>query len=234
MIAIHPGDDAEGHVWATALEVSRLFADVPWVLVGAQMVILLEREAGRSSGRTTGDVDVVVDVRGLGGGTRHAAERLVAAGFGLGSAQHPYRFVRGVAQVDLLAPDHIGARIDLTTIPPSTTTEIPGGSRALASRRVVGVDVVGVGSGSLPVPSLAAAIVLKVRAWHARHGERDAGDLVRLLSLVADVDVVRRELKPAERRALARVTPLGEEAHRVWRSIDEPQEAQAAFARLSR
>jgi len=27
----------------------------PWVLIGAQMVILLEREAGRSSGRTTGD-----------------------------------------------------------------------------------------------------------------------------------------------------------------------------------
>jgi hypothetical protein len=37
--------------------------------------------------------------------------------------------------VDLLAPDHLGAHADLTTIPPATTTEIPGGSRALATRR---------------------------------------------------------------------------------------------------
>jgi hypothetical protein len=40
------------------------------VLVGAQMVMLLEREAGRPSGRTTGDVDAVIDVRALAGGAR--------------------------------------------------------------------------------------------------------------------------------------------------------------------
>jgi hypothetical protein len=50
-VTIVPGDEAESHVWAVALEVGRLFADVPWILVGAQMVMLLEREAGRSSGR---------------------------------------------------------------------------------------------------------------------------------------------------------------------------------------
>ncbi len=233
-VVVLPGSDAEARVWETALEVSRLFEGVPWVLVGAQMVILLELEAGKPSGRTTGDVDVVVDVRVLADGTRIAAERLVAAGFEMAEARHPYRFRRGDAQVDLLAPDHVGPRADLTTVPPATTTEIPGGSRALASARPVVVEVVGVGNGQLPVPSLAAAIVLKVRAWQARQADRDVEDMVRLLDLVADVETVRRELKPAERRALAGIRPLANPEHRAWRVAREPGEARAALDRLSR
>lgn len=150
---IVPRDDAEAQVWATTLEVSRLLADVSWVLIGAQMVMLLEAEAGRASGRTTGDVDTVVDVRVIAGGMRGAAGRFVAVGFELESAEHPYRFVRGESQVDLLAPDHLGENADLTTVPPAKTIEIPGGSRALATRRVVQVDVEGtqvrLSSGSL-------------------------------------------------------------------------------------
>lgn len=232
-VSIVPGDEPEAKVWATALDVARLFADVPWLLIGAQMIMLLEREAQRPSGRTTGDVDVVVDVRVLAGGTKVAAERLVAAGFEPATAQHPHRFVRGTEQVDLLAPDHLGAHADLTTIAPATTTEIPGGTRALGTRREVGVDVAGIGSGSLPIPSLAGAIVLKVRAWQARKAARDAEDLVRLLALVGDVEALRRELKPDERASLGRVAPLAEEAHRGWRSVANPDDARAAFARLS-
>lgn len=197
------------------------------------MVMLFEREAGRPSGRTTGDVDVVVDVRVMVGATRAAASRLVAVGYGPASAEHPYRFVRDTAQVDLLAPDHLGSNADLTTIPPATTTEIPGGSRALATRRVLDVEVSGVGSGSLPIPSLAGAILLKVRAWQARRAARDAEDLVRLLSLVTDVESVRSELKPAERRSLGRIAPLADTTHRAWRAVADPDEAQAAWARLS-
>jgi hypothetical protein len=158
-ITIMPTHDAEARIWATALEVSELFADVPWVLIGAQMVMLLEREVGRTSGRTTGDVDAIVDVRTLAGGTRTAARRLVAAGYELDAAEHPHRFRRGDAQVDLLAPDHLGPRVDLTTIPPAVTIEIPGGTRALSIRRSLEVDVTGVGSGSLPVPSLAGSVL---------------------------------------------------------------------------
>jgi len=167
MVDVLPGSDAEAAVWATALDVASIFADVPWVLVGAQMVMLLEREVGRPSGRTTGDVDAMVDVRVLAGGTRAAGARLVAAGFEPDGGQHSYRFHRGAEQVDLLAPDHLGRRVDLTTVPPGTAAEIPGGSRALATRRMLDVVVAGVGAGSLPVPSLAGAIVLKVRAWRA-------------------------------------------------------------------
>lgn len=201
-VAILPHDDAEAQVWATALEVARRFADLPWVLIGAQMVLLLEREAGRPSGRTTGDVDAVVDVRIVADGTRAAAARL-------------------------------GEHADLTTIPPATTTEIPGGSRALATRRAVEVDIVGVDAGALPVPSLAGAIALKVRAWQARQAVRDVEDLVRLLALVTDVEAVRCELKAPERQALGRVGPLADENHRAWRAVPDPDDAQAAFARLA-
>lgn len=53
------------------------------------MVILLELDAGRPSGPTTGDVDVVLDVRVLADGTRIAAERLVAAGFEMPEGSTP-------------------------------------------------------------------------------------------------------------------------------------------------
>lgn len=232
-VAVVPRDEAEARVWATGLEVSALLVDVPWVLIGAQMVMLLEHEAGRPSGRTTGDVDAVVDVRALPGGTRTAAERLLTAGYEPASAEHPYRFVHGRSSVDLLAPDHLGRHVDLTTIPPATTTGIPGGSRALATKRLIEVDIAGVGTGALPIPSLPGAIALKVRAWHARHAPRDAEDLVRLLSLVTDVAVVRGDLKLGERRGLAQIVPLADTANRAWRVVIDSDDAQAAFARLS-
>ena len=114
-----------------------------------------------------------------------------------------------------------------------TTIAIPGGSRALATRRVLEVDVVGVGAGSLPVPSVAEALVLKVHAWQARHAPRDAEDLVRLLDLVLDVDEVRAALKPAERRRLAAIAPLANDRSPAWRTAHDPVNARAAFARLS-
>jgi hypothetical protein len=117
-VRIVPGSEAEEAVWRTTLAVAAMFRDWPWVLIGAQMVVLLELEHGRPSGRTTGDVDAVVDVRVVAGVTRLAAERLGKAGFEP-SAEHPHRFVRGGDLVDLLAPDHLGPRTDLTTIPAS-------------------------------------------------------------------------------------------------------------------
>ena len=51
--------------------------------------------------------------------------------------------------------------------------------------------------------------------------------------LVEDVDVIRTELKPSERRALRRVTPLGDETNAVWRTVPEADDAIAAFARIS-
>jgi len=139
-IRIDPLGAAEAGLWRATLEVAALFADVPWVIIGAQMIMLLEREQDVTSGRTTQDLDAIVDVRAVVGGSRTAAGRLTGAGYEP-SAEHPHRFVRGADQVDLLAPDHLGPNVDLTTVPPMTTVAIPGGSRALATRRLLDVDV---------------------------------------------------------------------------------------------
>lgn len=232
-VDIVPGNGAESAVWATALAVSGALGDLPWVLVGAQMVMLLEQEAERPSGRTTGDVDAMVDVRAVATATRTAAARLVAAGFEPDGGSHPYRFRRGPESVDILAPDHLGRRADLVTVPPGTTAAIPGGTRALATRRVLEVRIAGGPAGLLPVPSLAGAIVLKLRAWESRQAERDAEDLVRLLALVGDVEAVRADLKPAERRLLGLVRPLADGHGRTWRAAADPDEARAAWRRLA-
>jgi predicted nucleotidyltransferase len=173
-VRILPSSDAEAALWRTTLEVAQLFCGWPWVIIGAQSVMLLAHERGRPAGRTTGDIDVLLDIRVVVGGARAAAGRLMEAGFEP-SAEHPHRFVRGTEQVDLLAPDHLGPNADLTTVPPQTTSEIPGGTRALATRHDLEIDVVGVGTGTVPVPSLAGARVIKVRAWHARRRTRPRG-----------------------------------------------------------
>jgi hypothetical protein len=231
-VRIVPGSEAEEAVWRTTLAVAAMFRDWPWVLIGAQMVILLELEHGRPSGRTTGDVDAVVDVRVVAGVTRLAAERLRNAGFEP-SAEHPHRFVRGGDLVDLLAPDHLGPRTDLTTIPPLTTIGIPGGSRALETRRVVAVEIVGFGGGNLPIPSLAGALAMKVRAYQARRTDRDLEDIVRLLGLVDDVEAVRGELSPRERNRLGSISALGDQDHPAWSILIDPDDAQAALGRLA-
>lgn len=232
-IRIQTSSALEQLVWNTALEVAEIFAGIPWVLVGAQMVMLLEHEAGLLSGRTTGDVDAIVDVRAMTGGTRAAAGRLIAAGFELSDPRHPYRFSRGLAQVDLLAPDHLGDRVDLATVPPSQTVAIPGGSRALHDVREVEVEIDGVRTGVLPVPSLSAAIVLKVHAWEDRQARKDAEDIARLLGIIDDVEAVRLEMQTKDRAALARVAPLADQHHSVWRAAVDPDNALLAFLRIT-
>jgi hypothetical protein len=232
LIVIGPRSDAEAALWRTTTEVAGLLRDLPWVIVGGQMIMLLEFERGRPSGRATRDLDAVVDVRAVADVTRRAAQRLREAGFAP-SAEHPHRFVRGREAMDLLAPDHLGRRADLTTIAPHVTTGVAGGSRALETRRPVEVEIAGIGRAELEVPSLAGAIAMKAAAYEARREGRDLEDLVRLLALVEDVEALRGELKPAERRRLGSISGLQDAARRAWSVAVDPDDARAAFARLA-
>jgi hypothetical protein len=87
-------------------------------------------------------------------------------------------------------------------------------------------------SRPLPVPSLAAAIVLKA-GREARQAPRDAEDLACLVDVVEDVEVVRVELKPAERRSLGSGGLLAYEGARAWRAAADADDARAAFVRLA-
>jgi hypothetical protein len=65
--------------------------------------------------------------------------------------------------VDVLAPEGVGARAVLVTTPPGRPVEVPGGTQALS--RTKRVTIVHEGrSGTLPRPSLLAAIVGKAAA----------------------------------------------------------------------
>ena len=171
VIRLHPIDQQQTAIWRLAKEVASAFDALPFVLIGGLMVQLLEAERGVVSGFATGDVDVVIDVRALTGATQRAAAALVDAGFEPEQYDDDltYRFVRGDDVVDLLAPDHLGVRTSIVTVPPASTLPALGSRQALNRLRTVLVDT-GDGAFDLPVPSLTGAIVIKARVVESAAG----------------------------------------------------------------
>lgn len=91
-----------------------------------------------------------------------------------------HRYQRGGVSVDVLAPEGLGPRTDLTTTPPDRTLQVPGGTQALDRTEFVPV-VFGDRQGLVARPSLLGAIVGKAVAV----GVDDVPDAQRL-------DLVRR------------------------------------------
>ena len=233
-IVIVPGDDAEERLWRVTHEIADLLAGLPWVLIGGQMVALLEREHGGRTGRATRDVDALMDVRALTGATQEAARRLKSVGFTakLTNDGLSYRFVRGDDVVDVLAPENLGPRADLTTLPPGTTLETVGGTQALHRRREVSIDVLG-DVFKLPVPTLAGALVIKARAASSSSLAKHRRDLARLVVLVSNIDEMRAELTAKERGYLRAHQALGDPTNEAWRGIAGAGDGIIALNRLS-
>lgn len=232
LIQLRPASDADASLWRLTREIAAILESLPWVLVGGQMVALLEAEHGAAIGFATGDVDALVDVRAMIGVTLEGARRLLDAGFepDRGGARG-YRFVRDGAIVDVLAPDHLSPRADLRTVPPDTTVAIGGGTQALARARVVEVDS-GDGPFRIRIPTLAGAIVIKSRAAAVAQEdhEKHERDLARLLALVPDVVSLRAELTVRERGYLRAHRALLDVGHPAWRQIAGAQDGVSALA----
>jgi len=233
-VRIVPGTDAEAQLWRTTAEITRLFADWPWVLVGGLMVAILEREHGVTVSRTTVDVDALIDVRAVTQATRHAARRLEEAGFVAEQTADglAYRFVRGNDIVDVLAPDHLGPRTDIVTAPPGKTLEAVGGRQALERRRLVIVDVGGE-AFAVPIPSLLGAIIIKARVAASSGLDKHRRDVARLLALVDDVEPMRQEMSSNERKYLRARSELRDPRHPGWNGIPNAENAIIALERLS-
>jgi hypothetical protein len=235
VVGIVPQSDVEAQLWRLTREVARLFSGLPWVLIGGQMVAILEAEHGLVAGRATVDVDALLDVRAVSQATIEAARLLEGAEF---AVQHEadglaFRFVRGGDIVDLLAPDHLGRHADLRTVPPDTTLEALGGRQALDRRRVVLIDP-GDGPFAVPVPSLVGAIVIKARVTAvSRQAEKHRRDLARLLALVRDVPACRAELSRSEREYLRAHRELRDPRHPAWRGIAGAEDGAAALSILA-
>lgn len=142
-----------------------------------------------------------------------------------------YRFIRGEAIVDVLAPDNVGTRADLRTVPPDRTVEVIGGSQALARARRVVIDT-GDGPFRLPIPTLAGGIVIKSRvaAVATQDREKHERDLARLLALVPDVVALRDELSVKEQGYLRKHGALLDVEHQAWRGVAGAEDGVAALA----
>ncbi|MBM6400632.1 hypothetical protein [Phycicoccus sonneratiae] len=135
--------------------------------------------------------------------------------------------------IDLLAPDGLGVRADLTTSPPGRTIEIPAGSLLLAEREPVHV-VHEERSGTIWRPSLYAAIVGKAAACALAKPERHLADVAALLAEVDDPFALRARCTAKDRQRLRGAATLDDHGHRAWVALggERRERGHAAWAIL--
>lgn len=234
-VVMPPVGRALTRVWHLLLELSDELPGV-WCLIGGLMVALHGLEHGRTDARPTADGDVLVDIRADPAALRRVAEFLTARSLrpdpGPDGLLHRFRCTIGSDEisVDLLAPDNVGARADLTTSPPGRTIEVPGGTQALRRTERVRLNVEG-RTGHIPRPSLLAAILGKTAALNLPgDSQRHYHDLAFLLALMPDPGTARAELSGHERRRL-RGCPLTSRDHPAWNRLPG-EDADAGHAAL--
>lgn len=196
------------------------------------MVFLLAYEYDLPIGRTSGDIDLMMDIRALTGATQEASTTLQRLGYELDPPTpdgRAHRFRRGDDVVDVLAPDGTGARASLLTIPPGRTIAVAGGSQALARSRQVrllleGRDVV------IPCPTLLGAILVKARAVDvAEDPDKHRRDLALLLAAVEDPRSMRDEMRKTERGWLRGRSELLDSRFPAWRTTPSAEQARIAL-----
>lgn len=106
-------DPRERASWVGLAEIS---AAMPsgWSLAGGSLVRLHLAERGGEGGRSTRDIDVILDVRAEPHSIQWIVKALKHSGFapdGLNPSGHDHRWVRGDAQIDVLTPDFLGPNI---------------------------------------------------------------------------------------------------------------------------
>jgi hypothetical protein len=227
----YPGTDS---MWEALLDLANN-VDAEWTLIGGQMVMLHAAEHGAEPLRISRDLEVVVNARIVAGAIRSFTASLERLGFRLAGASPTgvaHRYTRGQASIDLLAPEGLGPRADLTTTPPGRTVQVPGGTQALDRTALVPVQYRSQ-HGLVPRPSLLGAIVVKAAAIFIDDVPRaQEQDLALLLSLVADPATMVNEMTAKDRARLQRAG-LGPEGHPVWDALDPDASDRARFAYLS-
>lgn len=217
--------------WVLCIDLAGDFAD--WAIAGGQMVWLHVIAAGADPLRATEDIDVVVDLRAAPRGLRFIDQWLIGRGLELqppNSFGQSHRYIRHSddgdveVSVDLLAPDHIGGRADLTTTPPARTIQVPGGSMMLNNHIEVAVTLDGQ-TAVVRVPRLTAALAGKAEATRigGRRTDRDWSDAALLLSLISDPIAAADDLSPSERRRMPLLVDLADTAHPAWRALPPNQ-----------
>ncbi|MFJ6633343.1 hypothetical protein ACIQMR_18420 [Streptomyces sp. NPDC091376] len=200
-------------------------------MIGGQMVLLHGLEHDRTPPAASQDLDVLADVLSSPESLRLLVSALRDLGFesdGVSPEGKAHRYTRrdgaGELVVDLLAPDHLGERADLTTTPPGSTLEVPGGRQAV--QRTEGVKVqLDERVGVIYRPSLLGAIVGKAAALSIPTAPKDKHyrDLAFLLSLPGNPITLKRELTKGDKRRLATAKALLDPGHAAWRELRDAE-----------
>ena len=197
--------------WAALVELATMFGD-NWLLVGGQMVFLHEIERDATDVRPSDDVDVVVNLRAEPRGLARIHEALTVAAFsqdapGPDGAAHRYR--RGTALIDVLAPDNVGERAQLT-LGAGRTIEAPGTTQAFQRSGIVTVEVGGA-SAEIHRPNLVGALigkasaVAKIASQSAASRAKHLGDFDSLARLLGPDDRASADLSKSERKLLGQL-----------------------------
>ena len=224
-------------LWHTLLELADLQPRV-WTLIGGQMVFLHAAEHGIIPPRVSADLDVLVNARVVTGAVRRFVQAIENRGFELDGASPQgvaHRYRRGGVSIDVLAPEGLGPRTDLTTTPPGHTVQVPGGTQALRRTQLLPVSA-GSSRGLVPRPSLLGAVIIKAAAAGV-DDQTDAqlGDLALLLSLLEQPMTQRSDLTSRERRRLRARSELLDAGHRAWSAlpVSEADRGRAALRLLT-
>lgn len=221
-------------MWRELLELAHHRGD-GWTIVGALMVSLHALRAGVLMPRATQDIDAVVEVRGVVGEPRSFAHELTNLGWDIpddriGSDGVGHRFYKGELQFDLLVPEGLGEKADLSTLPPLVTVPIDGATQAL--RRTESIDVrCGDFEGQLPCPDVLGAIVIKSCAAVApeqdadKRADRHLDDLAILYGAVSDPKAASEDCGKKDRQRIRRA----DEPH--WDVLPAARSADAQAAR---
>lgn len=230
------GHDDE--LWDTLIELSEVRPG-EWTLIGGQMVFLHAIENDATPPRISTDLDVLVNARITGRPIAAFAAGLENLGFeqdGISPDGIAHRYRRNRVTIDVLAPEGLGERTDLTTTPPGRTLQVPGGTQALDRTELLPVATSN-RAGHVPRPSLLGAVVGKAMAV-AVDDVPDAQrlDFVFLLSLIVDPFAIADQLTTKDRRRIRARKELIEGEHRVWTELDDDarDRAQAALRILTR
>lgn len=225
MITILVEDQRAHATWGALLDLAAQ-QQKGWTLIGAQMVALHGFERGRVSVRSSLDADVLANVRLVHGMPRQISALLQQHGFeldGVSATGVAHRFKQGNVRIDVLAPEGVSERTDLTTVPPNHTVVVPGGTQALHRPEFVSVKL-GERVGMIPRPNLLGAILVKCRAVEVDDVPRSQRqDLAFLLSLCDDPLPLKEQITRTERHWLRSHAELLNANHEAWYGIENSE-----------
>jgi len=125
-------------LWDVLLDLSERLSDVPWSLIGGQMVLLHALEHDTVPPQVSQDGDVITNVRLATGGLARVVAELEGLGFSCdGMApdgiahrySRPSRDPKRPVVIDVLAPEGVGSRTDLPLPRPGAPSKSPAAAR---------------------------------------------------------------------------------------------------------